>query len=355
VSARVQQLLSGAGPYDAVTNQALAYQRLFGKWGWEGEVYAGAMDPMLDGRVRRADGLAGRLGPDDLLVLHYSAHARALERVLELPQRKLLLYHNITPAHYLWDHEPYVAMVCALGRERLPAFAGRVDAALAPSEFSALELREAGFGDVRVVPQLYLFDRERLREGVDRPSPLCGGGLRTVAFVGRLSHNKRQDRLVKAFALYQRHRDPHSRLVLAGSPGNGAYRDHLADLAQRAGARNVELPGSLAQPELNALYAGADVFCCLSEHEGFCIPLLEALHFGLPVVAARAAAVPEVLGDAGVLLDHPDLATVAEAIDIAAASGELRDELRARGQRRLAAFTPERTEQSLREGVEALL
>ena len=96
------------------------------------------------------------------------------------------------------------------------------------------------------------------------------------------------------------------------------------------------------------------MFCCLSEHEGFCIPLLEAMHFGLPVVAARAAAVPEVLGDAGVLLDDPDLPTVSEAIELCATSAALREELRTRGERRLAEFTPERTEAAVREAIAAV-
>ena len=349
---RVVQLLSGAGPYDAITNQALAWQRMLARDGIEGEVMAAQLDPRLDGAVRRADELASRARPGDLLVIHYSAHAPALERALDLPGRKLLVYHNITPAHYLWEHEPYVATVCALGRERLGAFAGRVDAAVAPSAFSARDLEEAGFGGVRVDRRLYEFDRDRLRPGSDRAPRRAAP---TVLFVGRLSHNKRQDRIVKAFSLYQRTHAPDARLVLPGSPGSGTYGDHLAGIAREAGARNVELPGALPQDQLNAIYAGADAFVCLSEHEGFCIPLLEALHFGLPVVARRAAAVPEVLGDAGVLLDDPDLATVAEAIDLCVRGDALRTELRDRGERRLAEFAPEATRAAVHETVQALL
>lgn len=365
---RVFQLLSGAGPYDAITNQALAWRRMLAADGIEGEVMAAQMDPVLDGAVKRVEKLAERARDGDLLVVHYSAHAPALERALELPQRKLLVYHNITPARYLWEHEPYVAMLCALGRERLEAFAGRVDAAVAPSAFSARDLEEAGFADVRVDRRLYLFDRERLRPGADEASrggerrrPTGAGTSRaaaggpTIVFVGRLSHNKRQDRLVKAFTLYQREHAPAARLVLPGSPGSGTYGTYLARLAAEAGARNVQLPGALPQERLNAIYAGADAFACLSEHEGFCIPLLEALHFGLPVVARRTAAVPEVLGDAGVLLDDPDLATVAEALAIAVRGQALRAELRARGERRLAQFTPEQTHAAIRETVEALM
>jgi L-malate glycosyltransferase len=351
---RVHQLLSGAGPYDAITNQALAWRRLLDGWGWAGDVLAASRDPAVGGSVRDAGGIAGRLDPGDVLIVHYSAHAPELEGALELPQRKLLVYHNITPAHYLWDHEPYVALACALGRERLAAFAGRVDAAVTPTEFSAQDLRAAGFADVGVAPALYLLDRDRLDERASGAPGLDGDGP-TLLFVGRLSHNKRQDRLVKAFALYQRQREPGARLVLAGSPGTGTYGEYLEQVVAAVGARDVTLPGALPQPQINALYASAAAFVCLSEHEGFCLPVLEALHFGLPVLATRAAAVPEVAGDAAVLLTAPDLPTVAEAIDLVVRDGELRDELRRRGERRLREFTPERTASALRAVVEPLL
>ncbi|MDX6696643.1 MAG: hypothetical protein QOE65_40 [Solirubrobacteraceae bacterium] len=349
----VLQLLSGAGPYDAITNQALAWGRILAAEGIAGEVLAAQMDPALDGAVGRIEGLTGRVESDDLLVIHYSAYAPALERALALPARKLLVYHNITPAQYLWEHEPYVAMLCALGRERLAAFAGRVDGAVAPSEFSARDLVAAGFADVRVDRRLYDLDRGRLEPGSEG---VAGSGAGpTVVFVGRLSHNKRQDRLVKAFALYQRAYAPEARLVLPGNPGSGTYGPFLAGLAAEAGARGVELAGGLPQPALNAIYASADVFVCLSEHEGFCIPLLEALHFGLPVVARRAAAVPEVLGDAGVLLDDPDLATVAEAIDLCVSGSALRAELAARGARRLSEFSADATRDAVLAAVRPLL
>jgi glycosyltransferase involved in cell wall biosynthesis len=351
---RVHQLLSGAGPYDAITNQALAWQRILAERGWAGDVLAATRDPAVGSAVRDADELPGRVRPGDVLILHYSAYARALEAALELPVRRVLAYHNITPPQYLWEHEPLSALTCAVGRRRMGAFARRVDVAIAPTEFSARDLRAAGFDHVHVDRALYLIDRDRLGARAPAPDPPAGGGP-TILFVGRLAHNKRQDRLVKAFALYQRHREPRARLVLAGSPGGGTYGDYLGRLAGEAGARDVSLPGAVPQPELNSLYASAAAFACLSEHEGFCIPVLEALHFGLPVVAARAAAVPEVAGDAAVLLDDPDLATVAEAIDLCVRDEPLRAQLRRRGERRLAAFEPERTAAAVRAAVAPLL
>ena len=353
MSGRVHQLLSGAGAYDAITNQALDWQRELGDWGVAGSVFAAVMEPAVAGPVIPLSRLEKTLAPDDLLILHWSAQLRGHDRVLALPQRKLLVYHNITPPEFLWHHDPFVALVCAVGRERLGAAAGLVEGAAAASEFNAADLRAAGMADVYVDPALYRFDRARLRAGAGDVPPWGDDGTRTIAFVGRLSPNKRQDRLIRAFALYQSELEPDSRLVLVGTAGSGTYGDWLERLAVATGARDVVMPGGIPQPALNAIYAHADVFACLSEHEGFCLPLLEALHFGLPVVASRAGgAVPEIAGDAAVMLDAPDLPTVAEAIDLVVCDTGLRAELARRGERRLERHTPERTTAALRGFVE---
>jgi glycosyltransferase involved in cell wall biosynthesis len=350
---RVVQLLSAAGAHDAVTNQALGYARMMRSWSIEGQVYAAVVVPELRRKVRPAHQLAGSLAGDDLIVIHYTAHTRGLEEVLDLPQRKLLVYHNVTPPDLLWDYEPFVAARCAVGRERLADFAGRVDAVATATRFNADDLVRAGFDDVQIVPNLYLFDRERLR-------PMTNGaryedGKTNVIFVGRLAANKRQDELIKAFVLYQRHCNPDSRLILAGGASGITYRARLEQVAAAIEARDVVMTGPIEQPALNAAYAASSVFVCLSEHEGFCLPVLEALHFGLPVIAYRAGGVPEVAGDAAVMLDEKDLPTIAELIDLCAREQPLRDELARRGEARLAAFAPDRTEQAVRELVESLL
>jgi glycosyltransferase involved in cell wall biosynthesis len=172
--------------------------------------------------------------------------------------------------------------------------------------------------------------------------------------VGRLSPNKRQDDLIRAFTLYQRHHAPDARLRLVGGPLGSSYANHLAWLAEVAGARRVEIR-PLPQPQVNDAYRSASVFVCLSEHEGFCLPLLEAFHFGVPVIAYRAAAVPETAADAAVLLEDRDLPTIAELIDLCATDRALRAELVGRGRARLENFTPARTEAAWRELVESLM
>jgi glycosyltransferase involved in cell wall biosynthesis len=330
---RVHQLLSGAGPVDAVTAQALAYRALFEREGIAGGVHAAAIEP----RVRRAvDPLARlRAEPGDVLLIHYSAYAPRLEPLLDAPQRKLLVHHNVTPARYLWARHPHVATLCQLGRDQLPRYARGVDVAAAVSEFNARELADAGAREPRVVG--ILFDAARLgepaRDGAGATAPL-------VLCVGRLVPHKRPDLVLRAFALYQSVHAPDARLLLAGEPLTAGYGGELAELAAELGARNVEIPGALPQGRLNAAWREASALLSMSEHEGFCVPLLEAFHFGVPVVARPAGGMPEVGGDAVLWTDADDLAEVAELVQLAVSDEELRAELRRRGSIRLREFDP---------------
>jgi glycosyltransferase involved in cell wall biosynthesis len=344
---RVHQLLSGAGPVDAVTRQALGFRELFAGWGIGGEVHAAAIEPRLNAGVRPLE----RLDPaaDDVLLIHYSAYAPRLEQLLELPNRKLLVYHNVTPARYLWSFQPHVAALCELGRDHLPRYAAAADVAIAVSEYNARELREAGADDVRIVP--ILFEPQRLGPG-DAAAPDPERPL--IVSVGRVAPHKRHDLMIRAFALFQRELEPAARLVCAGEPIAAAYAGRLRDLADRVGARGVELPGALAQERLNAVYREAAAALYLSEHEGFCIPLLEAFHFGIPVVARPAGGMPEVAGDAALWTDEDaDPAIVAELLALAVRDSELRETLAVRGGARLDEFAPERTAAKLREAVGA--
>src|SRR4051794_37045353 len=193
----VHQLLSGAGPHDAVTQQALAYRALFDRWGWGGTDLAAAIDPRIDGAVTLLERLSP--GPGDVLLFHYSAYAPRLRDALALPQRKLLVSHNITPARWLWAYDAGSAVQCAVGRSQLVQFARGVDLAAGVSAYNAAELRAAGARETAVLP--ILFDRDRF--GAPRP-----GGRRdgppTILFVGRLTPHKRQDEVIRAFALYRR-------------------------------------------------------------------------------------------------------------------------------------------------------
>ena len=345
---RVHQLLSGAGPVDAVSNQARAYRRLFAEWGWAGGDHAVHVDP----RAARDFAPLAALEPGrgDVLVFHYSAYAPRLAEQLDRPQPKLLVSHNITPARWFWEHEPMTAVQCTIGREQLPRFAAAADLAVGVSTYNERELAAAGARQTGVVP--IVFDPARLGE----PAAAEPAGPPTLLFVGRVSPHKRHDLVIRAFALWREQHAPEARLVLVGEPLTPAYGEAIRRLADRLAPGAVVVESLLAPEALADRWRAAHAFLCLSEHEGFCIPVLEAFHFGVPVVARAAGGLSEVAGNAALLLpdEDPDLAFVAELVRAAVEDGPLRAELRDRGRARLAAYDPAATAASLRAAIERI-
>jgi glycosyltransferase involved in cell wall biosynthesis len=344
----VHQVLSGAGPYDAVTTQALAFRDLFRTWGWGGRDVAAEIDPRIGDQIAPLRTLDAR--QDDVLLVHYSAYAPKLRGVLDMPQRKLLISHNITPARWFWDHDPQAAVVCALGRKQLPEFAAAADVAAGVSLYNARE-----FGSETVIP--ILFDPAGLGAPRDAGDPRSWTvpAEPTILFVGRLAPHKRQDAVIRAFELYRRRHAPDARLVLVGAPINWAYDAAMRELAEELSPGRVTIESGLTREQLADRWRAAHAFVCLSEHEGFCIPLLEAFHFGVPVIARAIGGVPEVAGDAALLLDDEDgESVVAELLALAVADGELRASLRARGAARVAAYAPQQTAQTLRGALQSL-
>jgi L-malate glycosyltransferase len=347
---QIHQLLSGAGPHDAITNEALGFRARFSRWGYGGRDFAVHLAPGLNGAVRPMKRFKPH--PEDLLLLHHSAATPRLRELLALPNRKLLLYHNVTPPWWLWEHAPVQAVQCAVGREQLPELVRSVDVAAADSAFNAQELEAAGAAHAEVIP--LLIDLSRL--GSARPHDSTADRADkppTILFVGRLSPHKRQGEVIRTFALYRRHRAPEAQLNLVGDPISGAYLKYLHALAHELAPGAVTIETGLSNADLGERYRSADVFLCMSAHEGFCIPLVEALQFGVPVIARPAGAVPDTVGDAAVLVDDPDLAVVAELLHLLVTDQELRDELRRRGHERIKAFSPEAIATKLKEAVEA--
>lgn len=344
---RVDQVLCAAGPVDAVTNQALAYRALFHRWGWTGEDYAPVQAPgMARGMIRPLHEL--KAAPSAPLVVHYSGYARGLESAVAGRPRSLLVSHNVTPPDYFWDIDPAEAVRCHLARAQLARLTGLVGELAGVSRFNAAELTELSGRRAEVIP--VLFDRRSLGAA----APALDGGPPAILFVGRLAPHKRQDLVIRAFASFLRSA-PGARLELIGTPLSDAYAARLANLAEEVAPSAVSFATGVPAAQLWERYRGAHAFLCLSEHEGFCIPLLEAFHFGVPVIARDAGAVGEVIGDAGVLVNGDDgPATVAELLRIVVSDEELRDELAARASRRLAKYDYDHTAAVMRQALRRL-
>ena len=265
--------------------------------------------------------------------------------LLERPERLVLKYHNITPPRYFLHVDPGFAELLAGGRVELAALRGRVLLALADSTYNARELEDLGYRDVRVSP--LVVETERL-SGLDddpgdgaapRPSSWAG---RSCSSSGQLLPHKRPDLLLKAYHLLVTYLMPEVHLALIGPCPSDRYRWALEGFIRQLNLDRTLLPGRVPAAELATYFRRAAAFVTMSEHEGVCVPLLEAMAFGLPVVARNCAAVPETLGGAGLILpadDDPML--VAEALARVLTDDKLRGQLAAASRARLPHFDPD--------------
>jgi glycosyltransferase involved in cell wall biosynthesis len=339
----VHQIVVAASPGDAVTNAALAYQQILQRVGPSG-LFARYVDPRLDGRVFPLPVYESCAHPDDVLIYHASiGEPEVLRFLLNHKQRLVLVYHNITPAEYFAPHDPAFAALLTAGRNELAALRERVDLTLAVSRFNAEELVALGFRDVRVSP-LPVNPRslkevapdENMVEHLDQlEGPL-------VLFVGQILPHKRPDLLLHAYHILSTYLLPEANLAMLGPTRLAPYHEALLTQARELGLRYAVIPGWLTLEELVAFYRRASVFATMTEHEGVCVPLLEAMSFDVPVLARDYAAIPETIGDAGLVLPPgDDPALVAEALALLITENSARSTLIGRGRRRLAAFDPD--------------
>ncbi len=309
----IHQLTPGYTGRDAISNEARVLRDLFQSWDCESRIYSDSahVPRELSGEVGTLEDCRKTVGPDDLLLLHLSVGSPVNELFRDLTCRKVILYHNITPATFFHGINPDLAQSLAQGRAQVRGLAGVADVVLADSTFNANELRMLGYGDVKVFP--LVLDLQQLRDDTDPVilSDYSDDDV-TVAFVGRCAPNKAIDDALRAFAAFQEHQVPHSRFVHAGSAaGTERYLAYCKALRRELKISQCDFLGTLSQSELNAVYRSADLFLCMSEHEGFCIPLLEAMVHDVPVIAYAAGAVEETLDGAGILVREKDASTVA--------------------------------------------
>lgn len=343
----IHQVLVSVAYGDAVTNEALALRRLLRAHG-PSEVFALYRDLRVPEVHDLRDYRQQARGHGALLV-HYSIGHPDLQRfLLESHGPLVLRYHNVTPPHYFAAFDPEMAERLHEGRTSLRGLAARTSLAIAVSEFNARDLREAGFGRIEIVP--FLLDTRHLHEATPETLPASvPASARTpiVLFTGRVAPHKRHDLLIEAFHVLKTYRQPDAFLVLVGSFYSPFFRYTLTRLVTELALPGVIFTDQIGDGALAELYRRAAVFVCLSEHEGFGAPLVEAMTFKVPVVASARAAVPETAGDAALLIEDPRPAVVAEAVDQVLRNRGLRDELVRRGLIRSAELEPQRTGEKL--------
>jgi L-malate glycosyltransferase len=309
---RVHQILATLGYGDAIGHEVLGIQRVLRAAGYVSEIYVETADPRLEDLTIDYRDLVGEVTPDDGLIHHFSIGSRASRTAYALPGRMALVYHNITPPEYFVGVHKDLVRLCYRGRRELTAYVRRCDLALGDSEYNRAELEALGFAPTGVLPVVPDFSH---LDGAPDPrlSAVFDDGWTNVLFVGRVIPNKKFENIIRAFHLYRTRLNPRSRLLLVGSYGGfERYLAMLTGLIGRLGTPDVHFLGHVTNEELTALYDVADLFLCASEHEGFCVPIVEAFHKRVPVLAYAATAVPATMDGGGVLYDDPDPARVAE-------------------------------------------
>jgi glycosyltransferase involved in cell wall biosynthesis len=269
--------------------------------------------------------LAGASRPDNILIHHFSIGSRASRIAFALPDRMILVYHNITPPHYFAGVHKGLVEQCFKGRRELRAYPARCDLALGDSEYNRQELQSIGFtptGVLPVVPDFSHLDGEPDRRIV----AAFDDEWTNILFVGRVIPNKRFDDLIRIFDVYKREFNPRSRLLLVGSYGGfDKYLAALQQLVATLKTPDVHFFGHVSNEELVACYDVADLFLCASEHEGFCVPILESFFRQVPVLAYAATAVPATMDGGGVLYSDRTPAHVASLADAILSNQHIQD------------------------------
>jgi glycosyltransferase involved in cell wall biosynthesis len=335
----VHQLVPSFSYGDAIGNMALHMRGVLREMGHPSEIYARVVHPRLVREARPVDDL--RLDERAALIFHFSLGAGLVPLIRRYPGPRIMDYHNITPPGFFAGVNEMLAMEARQGYRELEALAPIVDAAFGHSEFSRRDLDALGYRRTWVLP--FATDFPLLSRADPDPGILrrFDDGSLNVLHVGRIVPNKRIEDLIRTMAILRRI-EPRTRLLLAGTAADFEnYLGSVKQLSESLGVSDiVHFLGHVSFGELRALYKVATVYLCASRHEGFCVPLLEAMTFGAPIVALGAAAVPETLGDAGLLVDKPSPALYAEAVSWLWESPTRRRTFSEAGTRRLTAFSP---------------
>jgi L-malate glycosyltransferase len=337
---------------DAISDEMLEIRKALKARGYESEIFVRFFDPRLAGLVHDYREYRKSSSPENVVIFHFSIGSPVSKMFIRIPDRKIMIYHNITPHEFFLDYHRILTRECYKGRLEIRLFAGKVDLALGDSEFNRRELEESGYAPTGVLP--ILMDLAKFDvPGDPVVRDIFDNGKTTLLYVGRVIPNKKFENVIKTFYFYKKGFNKNSQLILAGDyRGQERYHAALMDLVAGMGLTDVHFTGHVEFPELVAYYRMARAYLSFSEHEGFGVPLLEAFHMKIPVFGYAAGAVEETMNGGGILLRTKDFPATAAAIDRLERDPGLRASVVDGQLRAIARFEPANVSRILLEHVE---
>ena len=324
---KVHQIVTSLTYGDAISNETLAIKKFLNEEGIESEIYGYYHHPKLSKYFNHYSSFLSQSSKDDILIFHFSIGSPVSKTYFQAKEKKIMIYHNITPYKFFENYHRILAKECYKGRLELEKFVNKTDLGLGDSEYNRLELEELGFKKTGVLPIVMDFAKFD-RDGSKIIKSLYGDDKFNILFVGRVIPNKKIDELVKLFAIYQRYYNPNSRLIIAGE--YRGFERYLSDIYQIIGkyqVKDVILTGHISFNDLVAFYKIADLYISLSEHEGFGVPLLEAFYNKIPVIGYDAGAVKETMNGGGIIIKEKNFGKLGALMEEIRTDNILKDKI----------------------------
>ncbi len=327
----VEQFLPAFHYGDAIGNSAYGFHRFLLHKGIESRIIAMTCDQCLLEHAVLFDEYLKNPTPNSLKILHFAIPSELTDFFLHTNGKKAMIYHNITPPHFFTDFSDHLVRFTTQGRIHLARLADCFDTSIAVSHFNARELLALNFKNVQVSPLLINL------EDYDCPHStayykLLDDERKNIIFVGRITPNKKIEDLIKVLFFYKKYLSPSIRLIVAGNTHTlPRYFFAVRDLASRfyLSSEDIFFTGHIPLAELLSVFRLGDVFLSMSEHEGFCLPLIESSYFQVPIVAYDAGAVAETLAGSGILFKEKQIPTVAGLVEKVLYDEPLREKMQA--------------------------
>ena len=339
---RIVQIVPTLAYGDAIGNDVMALKRALIEGGYSTDIYAETVvKPLARSTAKKIEQIK-ELKKEDIAILHLSTGAKINSDFAALPCRKIVRYHNVTPPQYFDKYDPYIARINRWALKNVAYLSDKVDYCLADSEFNKKELRSNGYQcKIDVLPILIPFDD--YEKAADPSIIKKYKNVPVVLFTGRVVPNKRIEDVIGTFFLYKKYYNSDAVLILVGSyKENDMYFRTICEYIKKLNVKDVVFTGHVKFSEILAYYHIANVFLCQSEHEGFCVPLVEAMWFKIPIIGYNSTAIPDTLGGSAIVMNTKDPLFTAAMINRILTDDILRKKIIANEKERLQDFSYER-------------